>query len=1127
MKVKLKMRISALIIICLIFSMILPGGVVLAEQPEEYAKLHIDEVMQLDNMRVSVTEDYVEKGGKRGIKYSRTNHYVWIDVSSKVAYDLPEYTAVEITAEYFDEGNGFITFAYDSHNPSGTFGVGDKVYKAGDLVHLGDSKEWKSYTWYLEDAKFTDRCIAYDFRIGIWDPNAGFSPEDVVIGDVTVRRVEPRNPLSTNGLAPAEKEKNTGNIFSAEDEVKLVLPMKNKTDKLVNAEFDITVKDNAGHIVETKKITDSYEPGVLQNTNVQLNNPGVRAIYDVEIKVKSSYDGESEKVYEETYLSQFSISYMPGPDNKNPYYGACQQMVGYGWGDIETTPYLMRNLGLSYIRDELPWAEVEVQKGVLKIPEGRKEMYQKVKDLGIDPVLILFKTNPNYDNNGTPSSDEAIKAYANYCAYMASEFKGIIKYYEIWNEYNIAAFNPTNEPPETYAKMLKAAYKAIKEVNPEAVVIGLDIAGIGTDWPRRVFEAGGYDYCDAVSVHPYDWSGEFKEGDLIRDANAFKALMREYGEEKPLWFTEIGFSTYVGGNGKGYTREEQAAATVLMRAISTAYDLCDVTLQYCFHDQDSDSASESCWGFVNSWADRDDVRGGAKENYLAAGAMNHFWGNAEYKGKIVDEENRQYAFNFYNRNLDKNVLLLEAGKGSSLKTLDLGCSSVDIYDMYGNYVRTLNSENGIYSFQIKEIPVYAIGNFGKFEETTEKPPIEIDSDSKRVAAGETVVYTFNKNTDKDFDVKVISGESLKVIDNNGFSGNTARVVIQTPSDMLDEFKFSVVFTDKDGKIYQSIEPSVTTTHPVDITITSEQATDKGNNHWRARAVVENLTKTQNISGKLSVAEPYDVAEISEEKTITTLAPGEKITFLFNLPERVNKKPIELKLKATLDGGYVREVTQLLDFTLCYYTDKKPVIDGEISLGEWTGSWIGTDEAKDVRENPNWAGPEDLSFSGTMMWDDENFYMMAIVTDDVMCVKYNPPNAENMWRGDMVQFGIDDRTVFNSAEVGRFCEIGLANMETAGPTAYRFLTYYEKPVSTVVENCELAIKRYDTYTVYEFAIPFSEMFYDNYKVDTERPYRFSILANDNDTGSRKGWIEYTSGIGASKNVELFGSLRFVR
>jgi hypothetical protein len=229
----------------------------------------------------------------------------------------------------------------------------------------------------------------------------------------------------------------------------------------------------------------------------------------------------------------------------------------------------------------------------------------------------------------------------------------------------------------------------------------------------------------------------------------------------------------------------------------------------------------------------------------------------------------------------------------------------------------------------------------------------------------------------------------------------------------------------------------------------------------------------------------------------------------------------------LDDGYEREVSALLDFGLCYYTDKKPTIDGNVAVGEWNGSWIGADEQKDVRENPNWSGADDLSFSGTMMWDDENFYMMAIVTDDVMCVKYAPPNAENMWRGDMVQFGLDDRTIINTVETGQFCEIGLARVENIGDTAYRYRTYYENPVSTIIENCELAIKRYDTYTVYEFAIPFSEIFYDNYKVDTEKTYRFSILANDNYTGSRKGWIEYTSGIGASKNVELFGSLRFIK
>lgn len=1127
-KMKMKIRFLSAWLMVFILVTMLPAGVVWADD-EIYAQLYVDETVQLTNMQANTTQmTYTERDGRKGLISHRSNSnafYILVNVSDKLIYDLPEYTAVEVTVEYFDEGNGFISFAYDSYNPNSKFYIGNDRWNNGELVHLEDTKTWKSYTWYLEDAKFTNRCDGYDVRVGIWEPGRGTSPDDVVFGSVTVKRAEFRNPLSNDGLS---SKINIGNIFSAEDAVNLELPIMNKSEKKVNAEYDIKVTDSNGNVIETIQVADSYDARQKKDTPVQLKNPGIYGIYDVEIVAKATYEDEPENGFSEVYSSQFSVSHLPGREGiRNPYYGVCQQVIGYGWGDMDTTPYLVNNLGMSYMRDECLWKDVEKQKGALQLPEGVKEKYQAVKDLGIEPLLILCYTNPHYDNNRTPASDEAIAAYANYCAFMASELKGIINYYEIWNEYNIASFNKSNEPPETYAKMLKAAYTAIKKVNPEATVIGIDIAGIGTDWPRRVFEAGGYEYCDAVSCHPYDWSGEFREQVLIKDGLAFKELLREFGEEKPIWYTEMGFSTYVGGNGRGYTREEQCAATVLMNAVNRAYDLCDVYTQYCFHDQDEDETSESCWGLVNSWHDNDDVDNGAKESYLAAGAMNHFWGNAEYKSKITDDDNRQYAFNFYNATLGKNVLLLQSGSGSSLKTINLGCSSVEIYDMYGNYQETIHSDNGVYGFQIKDIPSYVLGNFNNFAETSEKPAIEIDSDKKQVAVGETVTYLFTNNTDKKLEIELKDEGMLEVVKNNGFEGNRAEVTLQTPADALDDFSFSIYFRDENGNVYQTIQPQVTTVHPVGVTITSEQATENGTTHWRARAVVENLTTTLTIGGKVSVAAPDDMAAIAEDKIFTSMAPGEKTTFLFNIPERVNKKPVELTLRVALNNGYVREVTTLLDFGLCYYTDKKPTVDGKVGVGEWTGSWIGADEKKDVREDPNWGGPSDLSFSGTMMWDEENFYLLSIVTDDAMSVKYDPPRVDNMWRGDMVQFGLDDRVEVNSAQLSNFCDIGLARVDGTGDVAYRFGTFYDHPVSVIIENCELAVEHYGTYTVYELAIPFAEIFEEGYKIDTEKTYRFSILANDNDTGTRKGWIEYTSGIGTVKNVEQFGSLRFVK
>ena len=39
--------------------------------------------------------------------------------------------------------------------------------------------------------------------------------------------------------------------------------------------------------------------------------------------------------------------------------------------------------------------------------------------------------------------------------------------------------------------------------------------------------------------------------------------------------------------------------------------------------------------------------------------------------------------------------------------------------------------------------------------------------------------------------------------------------------------------------------------------------------------------------------------------------------------------------------------------------------------------------------------------------------------------------------------------------------------------------------------------------------------------------FSFLVNDNDGNGRRGWIEYASGIGESKNTTLFTYLKLIK
>ena len=84
---------------------------------------------------------------------------------------------------------------------------------------------------------------------------------------------------------------------------------------------------------------------------------------------------------------------------------------------------------------------------------------------------------------------------------MAKHFKGRIKYFEIWNEENGWFFDPSGNwnsihIVQAYGRMLAAAAKAIKEVNPEAKVSFGGLAGSSLDYPRIAMKEGAGPYID-------------------------------------------------------------------------------------------------------------------------------------------------------------------------------------------------------------------------------------------------------------------------------------------------------------------------------------------------------------------------------------------------------------------------------------------------------------------------------------------------------------------------------------------------------------------------------------------------------------------------------------------------------
>ena len=86
-----------------------------------------------------------------------------------------------------------------------------------------------------------------------------------------------------------------------------------------------------------------------------------------------------------------------------------------------------------------------------------------------------------YGPKGMAAEPADINTWADYCTALATRYKGKIKYYEIWNEFNAGGVKPFySGTPAAMAAMVIAAANAIRAVDPLAKIVGPCVTSIGT-----------------------------------------------------------------------------------------------------------------------------------------------------------------------------------------------------------------------------------------------------------------------------------------------------------------------------------------------------------------------------------------------------------------------------------------------------------------------------------------------------------------------------------------------------------------------------------------------------------------------------------------------------------------------
>ncbi len=247
---------------------------------------------------------------------------------------------------------------------------------------------------------------------------------------------------------------------------------------------------------------------------------------------------------------------------------------------------LVAETGVRRLREDIEWDLVEPSDDAWSWSQTDK-LFEKAaeREMTILPLLVsspCWAVPRGTDENDCWSTYPVADAeYAEYVAQVAARYgpggdfwdahpgldDGLApSYLEIWNESYLAQFTNDEVNPTRYAALYKAAVTAGRAANPATRYLIQSAVGARVkpeidrqgwvNWAESLVEAEPAlgDYIDGLAVHPYPAGNAPGYEPRAGTESAFLNTgidyerWREVGVDRPVWITEVGYSSCDGGS---------------------------------------------------------------------------------------------------------------------------------------------------------------------------------------------------------------------------------------------------------------------------------------------------------------------------------------------------------------------------------------------------------------------------------------------------------------------------------------------------------------------------------------------------------------------------------------------------
>lgn len=313
-----------------------------------------------------------------------------------------------------------------------------------------------------------------------------------------------------------------------------------------------------------------------------------------------------------------------------PFYGVNSHLSWFDSDErVEQTVQLMDEAGVEIVRTVFDWPSIEPEPGVYRW-ERFDRVVEQLAERDIAILGILHGSAPWATS--APSLDEPywevwpsqdLTAFGRYVYAVVERYDGdgfadapgspVVRYWEIWNEPNTAFFWRPQSSAEQYVSLLRLSYQMIKSANPSALVVMGGVAGNGVQYPpfalaeeerdflQQIYDQGGKAFFDIANIHLYPYTHELWRPELmatLQDAlDETRSVMAANGDgDKPVWITEIGFSTALFP--ADYEANPDAAIASWLGTVYRQLTGADALFWYIFEDEGTDGNPEGHFGLV-------------------------------------------------------------------------------------------------------------------------------------------------------------------------------------------------------------------------------------------------------------------------------------------------------------------------------------------------------------------------------------------------------------------------------------------------------------------------------------------------------------------------------------------------